>query len=92
MIICIRRIEHNLMPAGREETVDDREILRVFAESGDPVLFTGEVADAIGFSNQGTLPRLEKLLDEGYLNMKRGGRVPVWWLSDAGRAFLDDDA
>lgn len=76
------------MVGGREETVDDRDILRVFAESDDPVLFTGEVAEEIGFSNQGTLPRLRKLAKEGFLNTKTGGKVPVWWLTDRGYEYL----
>ena len=78
------------MAGGREETVDDRDILRVFAESDDPVLFTGEVANEIGFSNQGTLPRLKKLVEKGFLNTKTGGKVPVWWLTDAGKDYLRD--
>ncbi len=76
------------MPGGREETVEDVEILLVFSESNDPALFTGEVADKIGFSNQGTLPRLRELEEKGYLEKKFGGRVPIWWLSEKGREYL----
>ena len=76
------------MAGGREESVDDMDILQVFVESDDPVLFTGEVADEIGFSNQGTLPRLRKLADKGYLNHKIGGKVPVWWITEEGRQYL----
>lgn len=79
------------MAGGREETVTDTEILRVFENSEDPALFTGEVADKIGFSNQGTLPRLKGLADEGYLATKKSGRVPMWWITDRGREFLTGD-
>lgn len=79
------------MPGGREETVDDSEILQIFLETEDPVLFTGEVADEIGFSNQGTLPRLHNLADQGLLDSKDGGRTIVWWLTDRGREFLAGD-
>jgi len=79
------------MDGGRKETVADEEILRVFETSEDPVLFTGEVADEIGFSNQGTLPRLEKLADEGLLATKKSGRIPIWWLTDQGHACLSED-
>ena len=72
----------------REETISDREILLIFVESDDPVLFTGEVADEIGFSNQRTLPRLRDLEEKGLLESKSGGRVPVWWLRDKGRKSL----
>ncbi|WP_436347070.1 hypothetical protein [Natronorubrum sp. FCH18a] len=69
----------------------DTEILRVFENSEDPALFTGEVADEIGFSNQGTLPRLKELADKGYLATKKSGRVPMWWITDRGREFLTGD-
>lgn len=79
------------MAGGREESVEDREILQVFEKAEDPVLFTGEVADEIGFSNQGTLPRLRKLEDLELLNSKKGGKVPVWWITDRGRAYLEGE-
>ncbi len=78
------------MAGGREETVDDREILAVFLDSADPVLFTKEVADEIGFSNQGTLPRLHQLADRDLLGSKSGGRTIVWWITDEGRAYLEE--
>lgn len=73
--------------AGREETVDDRDILRIFLGASDPFLFTGEVADELGFSNHGASKRLRQLVDDGYLNVKRSGRIPAWWLTDAGVKF-----
>ncbi|WP_324757046.1 transcriptional regulator [Haloarcula montana] len=79
------------MAGGREETITDTEILRVFDETEDPALFTGEVADEIGFSNQGTLPRLRALNDEGLIATKKSGRVPMWWITDLGREFLSED-
>jgi len=78
------------MPGGREETVEDSEILQIFLDSEDPVLFTGEVADEIGFSNQGTLPRLHGLADRDLLKSKDGGRTIVWWLTDEGREFIEE--
>ncbi len=77
------------MPGGRDETVDDSEILRLFEEAEDPFLFTGEVAEEIGFSNQGALPRLKKLEEREHLQSKRGGKVLAWWLTDEGRRYLD---
>lgn len=79
------------MSGGREETVKDSEILQIFVETEDPVLFTGEVADQIGFSNQGTLPRLHDLADRELLDSKDGGRSIVWWITDEGREFLAGD-
>lgn len=79
------------MAGGREETVKDSEILQIFLEEEDPVLFTGEVAEEIGFSNQGTLPRLHSLADRGHLASKDGGRSIVWWITDDGREFVADE-
>jgi len=80
------------MAGGREETVTDTEILRVLEEAEDPALFTGEIADEIGFSNQGTLPRLRALNEDGLIATKKSGRVPMWWITDLGREFLAEDS
>lgn len=76
------------MGAGREETVDDKEILRIFEQSEDPFMFTGEVADELGFSNEGAIKRLKKLNRRKFLASKKAGNVPGWWLTDRGRAYL----
>lgn len=78
------------MGGGRKETVDDREILGLFREDDDPVLFTQEVAQEIGFSSQGTLPRLHNLAEEGLLESKKGGRSIVWWLTQDGQEYLGE--
>ncbi|WP_240471241.1 hypothetical protein [Halorubrum tropicale] len=72
--------------------MEDREILQIFLDSEDPVLFTGEVADEIGFSNQGTLPRLHALADRDLLESKDGGRTIVWWITNDGREFIKNSA
>ena len=77
--------------AGREETVDDKEILRMFESADDPFLFTGEVADEFGFSNHGISKRLKQLASDGLLNVKRSGKVPGWWISEDGREYLAGD-
>jgi predicted ArsR family transcriptional regulator len=77
--------------AGRKETVSDAEILSIFADASDPFLTTNEVAGELEFSNAGARKRLYALVDEGYLDLKRVGRSPVWWLTDDGREFLESD-
>lgn len=79
------------MSGGREVTVDDVDILRVFEEAGDPFLFTGEVAEALDFSGSGALKRLKKLDSKGLITSKRSGKVPGWWITDKGRAVLSGD-
>jgi Mn-dependent DtxR family transcriptional regulator len=78
------------MPGGRREVVDDAEILRLFIQSDDPILFTGEVADFLGFSNQGTIKRLNDLHERGLLASKKSGHVPAWWITPAGREFVEE--
>lgn len=77
--------------AGRRDTVSDAEILRFFTESNDPFLSTVEVADFLGFSNEGARKRLYDLADEGYLDYKRVGRSPAWWLTEKGVEYLRDE-
>lgn len=77
------------MAGGRKESVDDKEILRVFEQADDPILFTREVAEEIEFSSQGTLPRLRQLEDRGLLASKKGGKALVWWITEEGEEFLD---
>lgn len=68
--------------AGRPPDVSDEEILRVFQQSADPVLFTGEVADSLPIERDGTRMRLNELEEEGRLKKKRRGNVIVWWLPE----------
>jgi DNA-binding Lrp family transcriptional regulator len=65
---------------GRKPTVSDEEILNVFREASDPVLTTTEVADEINLSRRGTFDRLNRLVSEGTLEMKKVGETgAVWW-------------
>lgn len=75
--------------AGREETVDDREILRFISDHEDLVVTTSEVAEFLDFSNAGTLKRLHALHEDGYLGYKDAKNIHIWWLSDAGQEYLE---
>lgn len=68
--------------------MDDVDILRLFEESEDPFLFTGEVAEGLDFSSSGALKRLKKLESKGLITSKRAGKVPAWWLTERGRGVL----
>lgn len=76
--------------AGRKETVSNEEILRIFLESGEHIMTTREVADALEFSLEGTRNRLYPLAERGLLDNKKVGNSPAWWLTDAGREFLEE--
>lgn len=75
--------------AGREETVDDVQILEFVAKSPDPVVTTAEVADHFTFSNSGILKRLHPLAESNLLGSKEAGRTYVWWITDQGLENLE---
>jgi predicted ArsR family transcriptional regulator len=78
--------------AGRTPTVSDAEILRYIRDSDAPVVGTSEVADAFGYStNTGARKRLQQLDADGLVASKKLGRVPAWWITEAGRESLTDD-
>jgi hypothetical protein len=65
---------------GRKPRVSDSDLLDVFRSTTDPVLSTGEVADAVPIKRRGVLNRLRSLEDAGELESKQiGGRNTVWW-------------
>ena len=77
--------------AGRRETVSDAEILRFVRDSSDPIVTTAEVAEYLEFSKEGARKRLYSLAEEGYLDFKKVGRNPAFWITDNGREFLTGD-
>lgn len=69
---------------GRDPTVSDQEILDAFSEATDPVLTTKEVSEIIGLGRRGTFDRLNRLAEEGELEMKKVGETgAVWWSPQA---------
>jgi CTP-dependent riboflavin kinase len=74
---------------GRKPEISDRDILDTFAETNDPVLSAPEVADVFDYSNAGVYKRLRDLHDRGLLATKKVGQGRAWWLTDAGREFLE---
>jgi Mn-dependent DtxR family transcriptional regulator len=75
---------------GRKPTVSDDEILRLFTETEDPILSATEVADSLPIGPRGTHTRLKKLHDRGLLERKSVGQGMAYWLTDDGRASLEE--
>jgi Mn-dependent DtxR family transcriptional regulator len=65
--------------AGRPPDVTDEDILEVFRASGDPVLFTGVVAEELPIGRDGVRTRLKELHQRGLIGKKQRGNVIVWW-------------
>ncbi|WP_424015635.1 winged helix-turn-helix transcriptional regulator [Halorubrum xinjiangense] len=68
--------------AGRDEVVDDSEIVDIFESATEPVLTTKEVANEIGFSLTGARKRLAKLESRGIIKKKKAGNSSIWWLEE----------
>mgnify|MGYP006291883329 CR=1 FL=1 len=72
-----------------KESVDDKEFLRLFALSADPVLTAPEFAERFSISNQAVNKRLKRLERDGIVDSKKvGSAAKVYWLSPEGRSKL----
>jgi len=79
------------MTRGPDPDHSDAEVLRVFVESPDPVLFAVELADELDMTTQGVYKRLERLVNDGLLHTKKPGeRTRVYWISRAGRVHVQE--
>ncbi|WP_276258103.1 hypothetical protein [Haloglomus litoreum] len=78
---------------GRPPEHSDKEILQLFIEAGEPVLFTVEVAESLDKTQQSAYSRLEKLEGMGYVGSKATSKHSsrVWWITHAGRMFATED-
>lgn len=76
---------------GKPPTVDARRVMEAIALHPEPVVTARDINEKIGLKPDGARERLKALADDGYLEMKRpGGSALVFWMSDEGRALLQD--
>lgn len=74
---------------GPEPEHSAEEILRLFAESPDPVLFAQEVADHFEKSRTWAYSQLDDLVAQGLLlSKKSGARTRIYWIGRAGKEYL----
>jgi len=72
--------------------VSDVDMLRYVRDCDAPVVGTSEIADEFGYSTAtGARKRLQKMEEQGYLASKKLGRVPAWWITDAGRERIESE-
>ena len=65
--------------------MSDIDMLRYVRDCDAPVVGTSEMADEFGYSTTtGARKRLKQMEEDGYLASKKLGRVPAWWITDAG--------
>jgi len=78
---------------GPDREQSDIDILKLFVESPDPVLFAQEVADAFSKSDEWARVRLKELINEGYVNAKKPGhKSRVYWITERGHRYYADSA
>jgi Mn-dependent DtxR family transcriptional regulator len=77
---------------GRPPEHTDTEILRLFTDTDEPVLFTVEVAELLSKTQQSAYNRLSQLEDLGYVASKAQSQqsARVWWITIGGREYVKE--
>lgn len=76
---------------GREPTVSAEKVMQAIALHPEPVVTARDIHEDLDLKPDGARERLKRLVDEGYLEMKRpGGSALVFWMTDKGRSVLAD--
>lgn len=76
----------------RPPTHSAAEICALIALHPEPVVTTGDLHEDLELTQRGTQARLERLVEEGYLDRKSvGANGVVYWLTDKGRDTLADE-
>lgn len=77
------------MTRGPDPDISALEILRFMVEDPDPGFTTNEVAEEFGKTRQWADHRLNKMVDNGLLEIKKSGRRSKWyWPSAKGKTKL----
>jgi len=74
---------------GPDPSVNTETILRTLASAYKPALSTSDVADRIGLSQQATSKHMKRLSDDGLVDDDKVGPARIWWITDAGRRYLN---
>ena len=77
---------------GPEREATNTQILRAVRNHYSPAVGASEVAERIEVSRQTVDRHLRDMDDEGLVNTRKIGRVRVWWLTDDGRLYLDEQS
>jgi len=73
---------------GRPPETSDNQYLSLIGQSEAPIMFTSELADAAGVTQQGAYGRLVDLRERGLVASKTG-KETAWWLTKRGRRELN---
>ncbi len=64
------------------ETVGPDDVLDVFETVDGPVIMSSDVADALECTTEAARQKLSRLVDDGTLGTRKGGRTKVYWRRD----------
>jgi len=71
---------------GPDPTVTDAELLRRIRLLPDPMVTAKELTEQVDLENATVNRRLDRLVEDGYLNEKKvGSAAVVYWLTDDGK-------
>jgi Mn-dependent DtxR family transcriptional regulator len=69
----------------------DEEVLKAIRDHRSPAVGTSDIAELVGVSRQAVDARLRDLETDGLVESDKVGRVRIWWLSNAGKRYLEKD-
>lgn len=77
------------MTRGPDPMKSDLQVLRVFTQSPDPVLFAVELSEELNMTTQGVHKRMKDLVEDGLIHTKKPGkRTRIYWISRKGREYV----
>jgi len=77
-----------MSPRGRDKTVSDERILVEFVLSGDPAMFTSEIAANLPVSRPTVNSRLDAMETDGLVTSKTKSGRRLWWITPDGRQHI----
>jgi len=77
--------------AGRKGKISDEDILRAIEEHYAPAVGVTDIAEELSVTRQAVYERLTSLHDDGLVEKYKVSRDTVWYLSNAGRRYLEKD-
>lgn len=76
---------------GRSGKISDEDILRAIEDHYAPAVGVTDLADELPVTRQAMYERLSSLHEDGLVEKYKVSRDTVWYLSDAGRRYLEKD-
>lgn len=76
---------------GPDPAVSDCEVIREILLHPHPAIGTADVADLVDVSRQAADRYLRRMKKEGLIDSTKVGTSRVWWVSNEGRRYFEDN-